>query len=211
MSGRHRQAQTGMAQQALAGALPVLGVAGAATGLVLSSGAAVVPPAAGIDPVDQAAEASAAPSIRQDVPGRGTDAVSAVSDASAALRQQAGQTQQQSQSVDRIVEDIRADARARDAAAVREGRAELDAFQQEQAQARQDATQPDSQAPSRSMPEQDVFSTLGECDLDGLPRIGSIAGPNEIVNRDCGLTDATGQDRSQDPWIDGQLLADDDD
>lgn len=201
MSGRHRQTRAGVARPALAGAVPALGAAGAATGLALSSGAAAPAPAA-----EQmvAPAAVATPAVRQDVPGRGGEAVSAV--ASAAARLDSVRAVGQRQSVIRLVEQVRADARAREAAAARQGRAELTAFRREQAeQQERDRRHQELRPWAGAQPE-----SPGECDLEGLPRIGSVAGADEIVNRDCGLTDEGGHERSRDPWIDGQLLAEDD-
>lgn len=214
MSGRHRQPHAGVAQQAWAGAMPVLGVAGAATGLVLSSGAAAAPQATQPAPVGKptlvggpvSAPTPPVPSVREHVPGRGGEAVTAVSDASAAVRQYTGRAQLQEQSVNRLVQDVRADALARDAAAARDGRAELSAFEQDQAMARQEAARQDTRLSEWSTPEQEVPS---DCDRDGLPRIGSAAGSDEIVERDCGLTGTAGEEQSQDSWTDSPFFSDD--
>lgn len=213
MSGRHRQPHTGVAQLAWAGAMPVLGVAGAATGLVLSSGAATAPQATQTAPAEEptlAGESVSAPtppvpSVREHVPGRGGEAVTAVSDASDAVRQYTGRAQLQEQSVNRLVQDVRADAQARDAAAARDGRAELSAFEQEQEKARQEAAEQDARQSEWSSPEQGAPS---DCDRDGLPRIGSAAGSDDIVERDCGLTRTTGDEHFRDSWMDSPFLSD---
>lgn len=103
MSGRHRHTEPGITRRALDGTVPVLGVAGAATGLALSSGAAVSPvadPGATEDAVAPAAAqettapvvdepvapAGTSPTVRTAVPGRADQAVSAVSAATDAAR-----------------------------------------------------------------------------------------------------------------------------
>lgn len=201
MSGRHRHTGPGITRRALAGTVPVLGVAGAATGLALTSGAAFSPmPDSG--PAQDAvvpAAAGTAPAVRTEVPGRADRAVSAVSAATDATRSQDARARAQEQrSVTAVVEQIRADARDREQTARAQGDAELDAFRDQQARQEQQQAEGYPSAPAEP----------GECDLSGMPRLSPFAGSDEIVNRDCGLTGARGEDRSQDPWIDGQLLDD---
>lgn len=212
MSGRHRQGGPGITQRALAGTVPVLGAAGAMTGLVLSSGAAAPePPDAGPTPgraVDPAAAGSPPPPVRTEVPGRGDQAVSAVSAATDAVREQGALARARDQrSVTAVVERTRAEASRRDAVAQQRGRAEFEQFRDrqdfERGQERATSQSPDPGPSDPSAPQ--------ECDLSGLPHLGPFADSDEIVDRDCGVTDDQGRQRSQDGWIDDQLLSSDQD
>jgi hypothetical protein len=48
---------------------------------------------------------------------------------------------------------------------------------------------------------------LYTCDLQSPPEFGDPANPDTITNRACAYVDDLGRERSLDPWIDGQLLA----
>ncbi|RZT86440.1 hypothetical protein EV383_3335 [Pseudonocardia sediminis] len=216
MSGRHRQGGPSITARALAGTVPVLGAAGAATGLVLSSGAAVPPAADAGATTDEAVAPTAAettpsvPSVRTEVPGRAEEAVSAVSAASDAAREQDALAQARDQrSVSALVEDVRADARQRDAVVQQQGRAELEAFQDQQVRRQQVLEQQQAQGedPSSTFSEPSQPAEPGECDASGLPRLSPSADSDDIVGRDCRMTDDQGRERSLDSWIDGQLLS----
>lgn len=210
MSGRHRQTQPGLTRRALAGAVPVLG---AATGLVLGTGVAapqvagavedtVVPPV--VEPPDAPPAVDEPGLPRTNVPGRSDQAVSAVSAAAdAARRQDALARAGEQRTVTAVAEGVRAEARERDEAARRKGLAELEAFRDDQAR------QERLQEQEAEVPGPDTPSEPGECDPSGMPRLGPSAGSDEIVDRDCGLTDAGDRDGSPDPWFDGPLLSDD--
>lgn len=218
MSGRHREGGPGITLRALAGTVPVLGVAGAATGLLLGSGAGAPEVTDGGATTDEAVAPAVArtadettpppPSVRHEVPGRADQAVSAVAAATDAAREQGAVDRAREQrSVTAVVEDIRADARSRDAAAQQQGRSELDAFRDQQSR-QQQAREQEQQAAQQG---DQGLGDPGQCDLSGMPRLSPFADSDEIVNRDCGMTDDLGGERSQDPWIDGQLLSDDED
>jgi hypothetical protein len=49
--------------------------------------------------------------------------------------------------------------------------------------------------------------SLYTCDLQSPPEFGDPANPDTITNRACSYVDDQGRERSLDPWIDGQLLA----
>ena len=210
MSGRHRHGGPSITQRALAGTVPVLGVAGAVTGLVLSSGAAAPPPPDAATPADDAtaptaAETTAAPSVRTAVPGRAEQAVSAVAAATDAAREQDALARSRDQrSVTAVVHEIRAEAERRDAVTRQEGRTELEAFREQQAQDRaRDLPGPDG-LPSSPVAGSDPSA---DCEVSGLPHPSPFADSDEIVDRDCGMTDDRGRDPVQDSWIEGQMLS----
>ena len=199
MSGRHRRTHTGVTRGALVGTLPVLGAAGAATGLMLSAGAAApqAVPTAQASGLSDAGPAPAPP-IRKDLPGGGAQAAAAAAEASAAARQQTDRDRaQEQQSLNQIVEQIRADARAREAAAVRDGRSELTSFREQQARAEQRAMAVQQQ---RDQQYQDDRSGQGECEVE-VSHPGSAAHADDIVDRDCGIT----VERGSGSWVGGQL------
>ncbi|MDN5916485.1 MAG: hypothetical protein L0I76_15520 [Pseudonocardia sp.] len=216
MSGRHRQGGPGITRWALAGTVPVLGVAGAAAGLVLSTGAAAPDATEDGATTDEAVAPTAAetdpppPVVRTEVPGRADQAVSAVTSATDAAREQDALAQARDQrSVTAVVEDVRADARSRDMAAQQQGRSELEAFHDQQERRQTAGEQQQGDAHASSPQSSGPLSEPGGCDLSGLPRLSPFADSDEIVNRDCGMTGGLGRERSLDPWIDGQLLSDD--
>lgn len=43
------------------------------------------------------------------------------------------------------------------------------------------------------------------CELNSPPKFDDPAHPNYVTNKDCGYVDSNGNQRSHDPWIDGQL------
>ena len=60
-----------------------------------------------------------------------------------------------------------------------------------------------TEVPQQNMPDESARS----CSWSGMPQMGGSTDGDEIVDRDCGLVDLFGRQRSSDPWIDGQLLS----
>ena len=198
MSGRHRRTQLPGTKRALAGTVPVLGLAGMVTA-VAGTATDTAPEASGTATVDRTTTAATPVGVDQPDLGIGPDITTVAADAArAAGRADEQQREQERQSITAIVDDVQDDARARDAAAAEQGRQQVDTFRQAQEQREKDEQKSESPAPRDD--EQ-------SCTLAGLPLMGGSADPDEIVGRDCGLVDLLGKQRSSDPWLDGQLLS----
>jgi hypothetical protein len=208
MSGRHRRTQVTGARRALAGTVPVLGLAGVVTAGVGSAGDSV-PEASGSTLVTTPIPAPAPVALEQQDLGIGPDITTVASDAARAAGQ-AGEQQreQERRSIDALVADVRGDAQAREAAAAQQGQQQLVAFQREvEKQKQKDRQDVDRshEAPGHDDGYDDRYE--GSCTPSGWPRMGGSEHSDEIVGRDCGLVDLMGMQRSSDSWIDGQLLA----
>lgn len=203
MSGRHRRTQVAGVRRALAGTVPVLGLAGVVTASVGTAGD-TGPEAAGNALVTTPIPAPSPTALEQQDLGIGPDITTVASDAARSAGQ-AGEQQreQERRSIDAIVHDVRDDAEAREAAAAQRGQQHLTAFQRDVEQQR---TQEKAEKADRSRDAQPRDRYEGSCMVSGLPRTGGSADSDEIVGRDCGLVDMLGSQRSSDPWIDGQLL-----
>lgn len=205
MSGRHRSTQMTGARRALAGTVPVLGLAGVVTAAV-GSVPDTTPEAAGTALVTTPIPAPNPVSLDQPDLGVGPDVTTIASDASKAAGQAgAREREQERQSIEALVQDVRYDAKARDAAADRQGRQQLDAFEQDAEQLRKaDA----KRAENQNKRADGVAHGRSSCSWSGFPQMGGgSTDGDQIVNRDCGLMDLFGKQRSSDPWIDGQLLS----
>lgn len=208
MTGRHRQMQTTGARRALAGAVPVLGMAGIVTAAV-GSAPDTTPAASGTALVTTPIPAPSPTALDQPDLGVGPDVTTVAADASRAAGQ-AGERQreQERRSIEALVTDVRVDAKARDAAADREGREQLDAFERdvERLRAAGDTQHADRTRAEPNSDDGDAVRHGRSCSWADFPMGGSTDG-DEIVGRDCGLLDMFGEQRSSDPWIDGQLLS----
>jgi hypothetical protein len=212
MSGRHRQTPATGARRTLAGTVPVLGLAGVVTA-GLGSGLDSTPEAAGTALVTTPIPAPNPVALDQPDLGAGPDVTTVASDASKAAGQ-AGEQQreQERRSIDAIVDDVQDDARARDAAADQQGRRQLEAFQQDAEKAKKDEDK--KRADESDGSDESDGDSMRSCTLSGYPHMSGPTDGDEIVDRDCGMLDMFGGQRSSDPWIDGQLLSahgDDDD
>lgn len=210
MSGRHRRAQVTGARRALAGTVPVLGLAGVVTAAVGSSGDTTQ--AAGTALVTTPIPAPSPVGLEQPDLGIGPDVTTVADDASKAAGQAgARQREQERRAVDALVADVRGDARARDAAADRQGREQLNAFHQDVDQLRADQERADAQrghdGDHGGHSDHGDDGTGRSCSWSDFPQMGGSTDGDEIVGRDCGLLDMFGEQRSSDPWIDGQLLS----
>ncbi len=198
MSGRHRRTQTTGARRALAGTVPVLGLAGVVTAAGAST-TDTAPEAVGTALVTTPIPAPGPVGLDQPDLGVGPDVTTVAADASTAAGQAgAQQRERERRSIDALVMDVRDDARARAAATDQQGRRQLDAFRQDVDQLRRAEQKPadggHADRPGRS------------CSWSSFPMAGGSTDGDEIVGRDCGLVDLFGKQRSSDPWIDGQLL-----
>jgi len=203
MSGRHRRTQATVTRRALAGTVPVLGLAGVVTAAV-GTGGDTTPEATGTALVTTPIPAPSPTALEQQDLGVGPDITTVASDAARAAGQAAEQQREQERrSIDAIVLDVRDDAQAREAAAAQQGRQHLTAFQRGVEQQR---TQEQAEKSDRSRDAQPRDRDQESCMSSGFPRMGGSAESDEIVGRDCGLVDLLGSQRSSDPWIDGQLL-----
>lgn len=208
MTGRHRQTQMTGARRALAGAVPVLGLAGVVTAAVGST-PDTTPEASGTALVTTPIPAPSPTALDQPDLGVGPDVTTVASDASRAAGQ-AGERQreQERRSIDALVNDVRIDARARDAAADRQGRQQLTAFERDVEQLRKaDQKRADRSYDEPRTDDRDTVRHGRSCSWSGFPQMGGSTDGDEIVGRDCGLLDMFGERRSSDPWIDGQLLS----
>ena len=202
MSGRHRRTRTTRARRALAGAVPVLGLAGVVTAAAGST-AETAQEATGSALVTTPIPAAHPVGLEQPDLGVGPDVTTVAADASTAAGEaEAQQRERERRSIDALVADVRDDAHARDAAADRQGREQLAGFRQD-VDHRREADQ--KRADDRRRHDEEPSGQ--PCVLSGLPQTGGSNDGDEIVGRDCGMLDLFGSQRSADPWIDGQLLA----
>lgn len=208
MNGRHRRTRTTGARRALAGTVPVLGLAGVVTAAVGST-PDTTPEASGSALVTTPIPAPSPAALDQPDLGVGPDVTNVASDASRAAGQ-AGERQreQERRSIHALVNDVRGDAEARDAAADRQGRQQLNAFEQDVDQLRKaDQKQAERKHEDLRTDDSDTVQHGRSCSWSGIPQMGGSTDGDEIVGRDCGLLDMFGSERSSDPWIDGQLLS----
>ncbi|WP_132432310.1 hypothetical protein [Pseudonocardia endophytica] len=186
------------ARRALVSTVPVLGLAGVVTAAVGST-AQTTPEAAGTALVTTPIPTPTSVALNQPDLGIGPDVTTVAADASKAAGQ-AGERQreQERQSIDALVDDVRGDARARDIAAGQQSQDQITAFQKDAEQIRK--------ADEKRKADADKADDRRSCSWGGIPQMGGSTDGNEIVGRDCGLLDVFGTQRSSDPWIDGQLL-----
>jgi len=210
MSGRHRRTQITGARRALAGTVPALGLAGVVAAAVGSS-ADTTPEASGSAPIEGSTPIPAPVALDQEDLGIGPDITTVASDAARAAGQ-AGEQQRvrEQQSIAAVVDGLQDDARYRELAATQEGRDQIGRFQQQAAQLRK-AEDEKRSADHRSYDEHgsgdDDRYGGDSCTMSAMPHMGDSADSDEIVDRDCGLVDLMGKQRSSDSWIDGQLLS----
>ncbi len=212
MSGRHRRTQITGARRALAGTVPALGLAGVVAAAAGSS-ADTTPEASGSAPVEASTPVPAPVTpvaLDQEDLGIGPDITTVASDAARAAGQ-AGEQQRvrEQQSIAAVVDGLQDDARYRELAATQEGRNQIGQFQQQAEQLRK-AEDEKRSAEHRSdddhgSGEDDRYGD--SCTMSAMPHMGHSADSDEIVDRDCGLVDLMGKQRSSDSWIDGQLLS----